>query len=156
MMNRFRLLLAPLAGAAAAIGLAVLSPSAAVAETATAPLPLCSGTSCDNKDPVDSGCAASGVVVDSQTTAKGTFRLYYSTACETNWIQVGNYAGGGPHLYMDVCDLDRPECVAFNSGTNPGLHYGNMVYSPGSNCAKGYADYDSDTVYEVVLESSSC
>jgi len=157
-MKKLRLVLASLAGAAAAIGLGVLGPSVASAEPAPAPEPLllCSGTSCDNDDPYDSGCASNSVQVDSQTTAKGTFRLYFSNSCKTNWIQVNNYAGGGPHLWMDVCDLDRPKCVVFDSSTGAGLHYGNMVYSPGSNCAKGYADYDSDATDEVVLESSTC
>jgi hypothetical protein len=116
----------------------------------------CSGTSCDNKDPVVTGCSSSATPVDSQTTAKGTFRLMWSPTCQTNWVQVNNYAGGGPHLFLDVCDIPRGVCVTWDAPTTAGRHYGNMVYSPSNHCAEGLVDYDSDTTYEIILTSSTC
>jgi hypothetical protein len=116
----------------------------------------CSGTGCDNKDPAATGCSSGSTTVDSQTTSKGTFELRWSPTCQTNWVRVANYAGGGPHLFLDVCDVDRGVCALFNAPTTAGTHFGNMVYSPGSNCAEGLVDYDSDDTYEVVLTSSTC
>jgi len=140
---------------------------AAVETTMTAMAPVtaavtCSTTGCDHKDPVDSGCSASAVLVTSKNTSKGLFRLYYSTACGTNWIQVNNYAGGSTrpdgYLHLVVWDVARGVWGFdfFDAQPTRGLHYGNMIYSPGNRCTAAWADWDADGSSDVLLRSSGC
>jgi Protein of unknown function (DUF2690) len=110
----------------------------------------------DCDDPVDAGCSANATTVDSQTTSKGTFELRYSRSCSTNWVRVENYAGGSEPLYLYVEDSDRGVYAGFEAAPTRGLHYGNMVWSPAANCARGLVDYDNDIGYEVRLYSSTC
>jgi hypothetical protein len=137
-----------------AAGFASAAPAAAAADEAGITA-TCSGTACDNKDPVDSGCAASGSSVASKQTSKGTFHLYYSSTCKTNWVRVPNYAGGGTRLELSVWDVPRNKIVRYYASTSAGLHYGNMVYSPGSNCAHGFADWNGGN-WDVDVPSSGC
>lgn len=155
MTRRFFALLALLAAGFGSVLL--IAPAQAAAAPATPPsvAATCSGTGCDHKDPVDYGCAASGSIVGSKQTAKGTFRLYYSSVCKTNWIQTPNYAGGGVDLELTVWDVPRNKVVRFPAPSTPGLHYGNMVYSPGNNCAHGLADWNGGD-WDVDIPSSSC
>ena len=119
----------------------------------------CSGAGCDGKDPVDSGCAASAVNVGSQETRKGTFYLRYSRTCKTNWVHVGNYAGGSSardgKLNLTIDEITRNKTVRFLASPTPGAHYGNMVYSPGSNCAYGLAAWNEGE-WDMVIASSGC
>jgi hypothetical protein len=80
-------------------------------------------------------------VVDRKSTGKGTFELRWSPKCQTNWIQVPHYSGGGSYLRFTVCDYAAggPYCDVFTTQPTAGLHYGNMVYSRADNCARGVA-----------------
>lgn len=156
MTRRFFALLALVA--AGFVSVLAIAPAQASAAPSTA-LVSCSGTACDGKDPVNSGCAASGSIVGSRSTAKGTFRLYFSSVCRTNWVQTPNYAGGSTRpdnkLELTVWDVPRNKLVRFFASSAQGVHYGNMVYSPGSNCAHGYADWNGGD-WNVDIPSSSC
>jgi hypothetical protein len=127
--------------------------------TPTAAAVSCSGTGCDGGDPVNSGCGNSSVTSQHISTPKGDFYLKYSTVCKTNWVLVPNYAGGSSRpdnkLQLYVEDAGR-KGVSFWAPSTPGTHYGNMVYSPGTRCAIGAADWQADATWEVVLRSSSC
>jgi hypothetical protein len=151
------------AGAAAAIGLSIAMlggftavASATPAEASTSVAATCSAGGCDSKDPYDSGCGATRVNSGQKATAKGTFILYYSNGCKTNWIETPNYAGGGTDLELTVLDKPRNKVIRFGASTSAGRHYGNMVYSPGSSCSVGLADWDTDSTWEVAIESSGC
>ncbi|EWC60798.1 hypothetical protein UO65_3939 [Actinokineospora spheciospongiae] len=119
----------------------------------------CSGTGCDNRDPVATGCASSAINAVTKSTSKGLFILKYSTVCKTNWMYVGNYAGGSTRsdgkLQLDAWDQTRGKQVQFLASSSAGLHYGNMVYSPGDNCGYGLADW-SGGEWDVTLKSSGC
>ncbi|MFJ8964946.1 DUF2690 domain-containing protein [Lentzea sp. NPDC102401] len=151
-----------LAGAAAVVGLSiamlggVTAASAAPAEAPISAAATCSGAGCDHKDPYDYGCGASRSKAGEKATARGTFILYYSSACRTNWIEVPSYAGGPPSLELSVWDGGRNKIVRYDAAPTAGRHYGNMVYSPGSNCSIGYADWDADVAWEVIIKSSGC
>lgn len=117
----------------------------------------CSRAGCDNKDPVVTGCARTARPVASKNTPKGRFSLYWSPTCQTNWMQVNNYAGGGQYLKFKTSDMDRPFYGhVFTASTRPGLHFGDMVWSPGRNCAEGHADWMANGRDEVVVKSRSC
>jgi Protein of unknown function (DUF2690) len=138
------------------------APSQAAAGPPDAPVSIavtCSGSSCDHKDPYNSGCAASGINVNSRSTAKGTFYLRYSTVCRTNWIYTPNYSGGSTawhgKLELAVWDVPRNVVDRFLAPATRGVHYGNMVYSPGSNCAWGFADWSGGD-WDVRIPSSGC
>ncbi|MET9629014.1 DUF2690 domain-containing protein [Lentzea sp. NPDC006480] len=143
---------------AAAIGLSV----AMIGGFATAASAVtCSGAGCDRQDPYDTGCGASRVVSGTKTSAKGTFRLYYSTTCKTNWIEVANYAGGSTatdgKLSLTAWDRARNEFAFFHTSPTPGRHYGNMIYSPRDSCGIGYAFWAPDPYTpEVRIASSGC
>jgi len=159
MTRRFFAMLALLAAGFASVLL--IAPAQAAAAPAAPPVAAatCSGTGCDNKDPVNTGCASSGSSVASKDTAKGRFHLYYSSVCKTNWIRVGNYAGGSGRpdnkLQLTVWDAPRNKYVDFFASSSAGVHYGNMVYSPGNNCSWGMADWNLGG-WDVQLKSSSC
>ena len=147
------------AAATAGLSIALLGGVTTVASAAPAEAPIsaaatCSGTSCDGKDPYDSGCGGRSES-GRKSTAKGTFILYYSSTCKTNWIETPNFAGGTPNLEMTVQDRGRNKLVRFASSPTPGRHYGNMVYSPGDSCAVGFADWGGGA-WEAVIESSGC
>lgn len=148
------------AAATAGLSIALLGGVTTVASAAPAAAPIsaaatCSGTGCDGKDPYDSGCGSRSES-GRKATAKGTFILYYSGTCKTNWIETPNYAGGTPSLELTVWDKGRNKIVRYDAKPTAGRHYGNMVYSPGSSCAVGLADWDSDSTWEVAIESSGC
>ena len=46
--------------------------------------------------------------------------------------------------------------LALLASTSRGLHYGDMVWSPGRNCAEGHADWVANGRDEVVIKSSAC
>lgn len=117
----------------------------------------CPGLGCQGEDPADTGCADTAITVDSQNTPKGKFELRYSKECKTNWMRVGNYAGGAGtgRLMLSVTQPgDSP--INFTTSPTPGTHYGDMVVSPGDNCAKGMADWSKEPAVDVSLESSGC
>lgn len=149
-----------LAGAATTAGLSIaLLGGVTPAATAEAPVSAavtCTGTGCDNKDPYATGCGASRVESGRKATTKGTFILYFSRTCQTNWIETPNFAGGTPSLELTVWDRARNKTVRFNAPPTRGRHWGNMVYSPGTSCAVGFADWDADSAWEVIIESSGC
>lgn len=132
------------------------APSAASMTSAA----TCSGVNCDYKDPVQTGCSTGSTVVDRKSTGKGTFELRWSSTCQTNWVQIPNYAGGGQYLKFNVCDYYPASgasiCSPFTAQPTPGLHYGNMVYSRANHCAKGSARWGSGSQNEVYLASSKC
>jgi Protein of unknown function (DUF2690) len=159
-------------GAVAVLGVALaalasvfISPvgaNAAPASSAAAsvgPLATCSGSGCDHKDPHATGCDANAVTVDSRNSSAGLFELRFSRTCSTNWVRVGNLRSGVSTLSFHVIDIDRNVADDFTVH-NPaaGSHFGNMVYSPGSNCALGWAAADSVIVPpgSDFLESSTC
>lgn len=148
-------------------GAASTHASAATATSTPAPSAVntssaatCSGVGCDHKDPVDTGCATGSTVVDRKSTGKGTFELRWSSKCQTNWVQIPNYTGGGQYLKFEVCDYYNASgdsvCVPFTAQPTPGLHYGNMAYSRTNNCAKGSARWGSGSQDVVRLASSKC
>jgi hypothetical protein len=152
---------AALAGAIAAtalmLGAPVVSAAAHQPGNGARLLASCSGAGCDDKDPVQTGCAQSARTVAYKDTPKGRFGLYWSAACQTNWVQINNYAGGGDYLKFKTSDLDRPYYGhIFIASTKAGLHYGDMVWSPGKNCAVGHADWKANGHDDVILKSSSC
>lgn len=140
-----------LSRAAAAFGISAmlvigsaLTASAAPVSKAEDPVTVavtCSGTGCDGKDPYASGCAASGDLVGSKNTSKGLFRLYFSDDCDTNWIEIRNYAGGSSRpdgkLELTVWDVPRNKTVRYYASSTPGRHWGDMVYSPGKQLRLG-------------------
>jgi hypothetical protein len=119
----------------------------------------CSGTGCDNRDPAQTGCDDSAITVDTDATSKGTFLLRYSTVCRTNWVHIGSYAGGSSRpdgkLELRVEDHDRGVGFSYFASSTAGTHWGNMVYSPGSNCAVGSADWNLGA-WDAVMSSSGC
>lgn len=144
-------------GAALLTGAPIASAAAHLPANAAWRHASCSGTGCDNKDPVNTGCARGARPVASKNTGKGLFELYWSSACQTNWVQVNNYAGGGDYLKFKTSDMDRPFYGhVFTASTKTGLHYGDMVWSPGKNCAEGHADWINNGHDEVIMKSSSC
>ncbi|MFS8101436.1 DUF2690 domain-containing protein [Lentzea alba] len=152
-----------LTSAAVTAGLTVAMLGGATASVSAAPTAApvtaavtCTGAGCDHKDPYDSGCGASRVEAGRKASSKGTFFLYYSTVCKTNWIEVPNYGGGTPSLELSVEDTGRGKIVRYDARPTPGRHYGNLIYSPGSTCAFGLADWDADSTWEVIVPSSGC
>jgi hypothetical protein len=144
-------------GAALMVGASVASAAAHPPADPTSHRASCTGTGCDNKDPVRTGCARGARPVASKNTGKGRFALYWSATCQTNWVQVNNYTGGGDYLKFRISDMDRPFYGhVFTASTRRGLHYGDMVWSPGRNCAEGHADWVANGRDEVVIKSSAC
>src|SRR5262249_37962634 len=122
--------------------LALAAPASATSTSAAAtptPALLCSGSSCDGQDPAATGCDATASTVDSIPTSFGTIDLRFSSACQTNWVRITGYPGGGTSLCLDVADLDRNVVIHFCVPTpiSAGTHFGNMVFSPAQNCAEG-------------------
>jgi uncharacterized protein DUF2690 len=132
--------------------------AASAAPAAEAPVTIavtCSGTGCDGKDPYATDCDASKVEVGRKASSKGTFILYYSRTCKTNWIETPNFAGGTSRLELAVWDRGRDKFVTFPARPTPGRHWGDMVYSPGSSCAMGLADWNLGD-WDVIIPSSGC
>ncbi|KJK49669.1 hypothetical protein UK23_13035 [Lentzea aerocolonigenes] len=98
----------------------------------------CSGRSCNDKDPVATGCSSGSTVADSSPMyPSGTAELRWSPTCKTNWVRITNYPGGDSGLRITVwSSSDR---VGFIAPGTPGNHWGNMVYAPG--CARGEVLY---------------
>jgi len=141
------------------VAAAVVSAPASQAAPAPARAPVtCGGTRCDNKDPANTGCDAGARTVDSVRTSKGTFDLRYSTACRTNWVRVTNYAGGStrPDRKLELTVWTRRATVRFHASASAGSHWGNMIYSPGSECAQGGADWNGGSSFDAHLKSSGC
>lgn len=149
------------AAVTAGLSIALLGGVTPMATAAPAEAPLsaaatCSGAGCDGKDPYDSGCGGRSEA-GRKASAKGTFILYYSSTCKTNWIETPSFAGGTPNLELTVWDRGRGKTVRFTAKPTAGRHYGNMVYSPGSSCAVGYADWNNgNNVWELTVRSSGC
>lgn len=152
------------AAATAGLSIALLGGVTTVASAAPAEAPIsaaatCSGTGCDGKDPYDSGCGSSRVNAGERSTSKGRFILYYSSGCRTNWIETPNYAGGSTRpdgkLQLSAWDGGRGKQVDFWASSSAGRHFGNMVYSPGSSCARGLADWTYGA-WDVNIGSSGC
>jgi hypothetical protein len=121
------------------------------------PLASCSGSGCDNHDPVASGCDNDAVTIASQTTGFGTLQLRWSTLCRTNWVRITDYpAYRTPILKLEAGDNNRAVSVSFNASRTAGTHYGNMVYSPANDCADGLVFFSdpNDSSYQVL--SSNC
>ncbi|MEE2037542.1 DUF2690 domain-containing protein [Nocardiopsis sp. CT-R113] len=122
----------------------------------------------DGADPQATGCSANSTTVSQATRNGMTFQLRWSSSCQTNWVRILNYPGNVPvsqrdGLWMDVRDMDRPHGEAFTGSTNvSGTRWGNMVYSPGNNCAWGMFNYSNVFFdpnyghYDLILRSSSC
>lgn len=164
---------APLAVAAGAVlGAAVLTASPAAADSPARERWPDGGQvhaqhMYDGADPQETGCS-SGATTVSQTSRDGmTFQLRWSSSCQTNWVRILRYPGNIPAsqrdgLWMDVADLDREVFETFNGSTSlSGTRWGNMVYSPGANCARGALNYKDGSApgwnfYDVVMYSSSC
>jgi uncharacterized protein DUF2690 len=143
-------------GAAAAAVLSVAGFStAAAADTTTAA--LCSGVACDGLDPAVTGCDASATTVDSAPTSFGPIDLRFSSACQTNWVRIRNYPGGGTSLVMSVTDIDRGVQVNFPVPTpiSAGTHFGDMVFSPAQNCTLA-AVFRNGVQIGRTLASSTC
>lgn len=150
-----KLALSALPLAALLVPLAVPAASAEPASTAA----TCSGAGCDDLDPARTGCDDSAITVDTVSSSKGTFKLRYSTTCKTNWLYVGNYAGGSDRsdgkLEMRVEDHDRAEGFSYYASSAAGTHWSNMIYSPGDNCGIGAADWNYGD-WDAVVSSSGC
>lgn len=117
----------------------------------------------DHADPQATGCS-SGATTLRQVTRDGmTFQLRWSSNCQTNWVRILNYPGTVPAsqrstLWMDVVDTNRGVLVPFTGSTGlSGTRWGNMVYSPGNNCAIGRMNYKQPpSGYDIQLGSSGC
>ncbi|WP_433697127.1 DUF2690 domain-containing protein [Nocardiopsis sp. CA-288880] len=148
--NRFRRLASVAAAAAGLLTLTAVPASAHVY---------------DGADPQSTGCSANSTTVDQISRDGMTFQLRWSSTCSTNWVRIVGYPGTIPAsqragLWMDVRDVDRGVSALFTGSTSiSGTRWGNMVYSPGSNCALGRVNYKvggTDGSYDLVLSSSSC
>ncbi|NKE56709.1 DUF2690 domain-containing protein [Lentzea sp. PSKA42] len=115
----------------------------------------CSGRSCNDKDPVATGCSSGSTVADTASMyTGGKAELRWSPACRTNWVRISNYSGGDSALRITV--WSSSDHVGFVAPGTPGNHWGNMVYAPG--CARGEVLYvDADGVHRTArLASSAC
>jgi hypothetical protein len=147
--------------ASADSGRAMGPAKAAPAAGPIVPLATCSGAGCDNRDPDATGCSAGSrnasgpdAVVN---TPWGIVELRFSPTCQTNWVRVRNYPGGTAGVRMIVRDVPRNKAVLFNASTTPGTHFGNMVFSPGSNCAIGTVAFIAPlSIPDATVSSSSC
>ncbi len=65
-------------------------PSTAYAEASQHALPrvTCSGTGCNNLDPVQTGCAVGSYTVQTAVLPTIFLQLRYSPTCKTNWGRV--------------------------------------------------------------------
>ncbi|MFE6056064.1 DUF2690 domain-containing protein [Kitasatospora sp. NPDC056446] len=80
----FGILFGLAAAATALTGLSAPTASAATHQVTGG----CYGSSCDDKDPVDTGCSADAFTVDSASSALGTVELRYSPSCRANWARI--------------------------------------------------------------------
>ncbi|WP_017537596.1 DUF2690 domain-containing protein [Nocardiopsis halophila] len=164
---------APLAVAAGAVlGAAVLTASPAAADSTVEERGSDGGQvhaqhMYDGADPQATGCSSGATTVRQNSRDGMTFQLRWSPSCQTNWVRILGYPGNIPApqrdgLWMDVADLDREVFETFDGGTSlSGTRWGNMVYSPGTNCARGAVNYKDGSApgwnfYDVVLYSTSC
>jgi len=126
-----------------------------------APLATCSGAGCDNRDPEVTGCSADARNASGPNAVEnspwGIVELRFSPTCQTNWVRVRNYPGGTDGVRIVVRDVPRNKTVPFNASTTAGTHFGNMVFSPGSNCATGTVAFIAPlSVPDVLVSSSGC
>lgn len=115
----------------------------------------CSGSNCNDKDPVATGCGSGSTVADTAPMYNGgTAELRWSRTCQTNWVRISNYSGGDSGLRITVWTSSRR--VGFIAPGTPGNHWGNMIHAPG--CARGEVLYvDSDGIHRTArLASSDC
>lgn len=115
----------------------------------------CLAYSCDNTDPVITGCAA-----DQQTAATaplafptgqqiGEVDIMYSPTCDTNWAYVWLYGQNSPDTYLSAqtCQPDNitgscTDVMDSNSlDNNPNDIWSNQMYAPTSICATAYGNF---------------
>jgi hypothetical protein len=110
--------------------------------TSPTALPTCDRQNCDNRDPVQTGCAANVTSVTQATWPTGTIELRWSTDCWTNWSRFtpsSSSGGVGVHIWVEresaANDGGIPAKVGgkygFTIDTSVGPYWGNMLYSPG-------------------------
>lgn len=124
----------------------------------------CSRAGCDHTDPYWTGCDTTARKVQAVTKkGYGTFKLMWSSKCNTNWIQVDDFSGAGDILNFRVKDVTRGvtvNCYSTSNGctsSGKGQHWSNQVYSPANDCTRGYVDYyQGGKTWNVYLASSSC
>lgn len=139
-----RALVAGVAAVSAVAGINI-----ATTESASAS-PTCYGDWCSGQDPNTTGCAndAKTVATARITTHEdvidadgghrvyrdmGTVELRWSQKCKTNWARA-NVHSAGP-VYKVIAEQDTgysqvKETAGFQGGTEPGIFYTGMIYSP--------------------------
>jgi len=125
------------------------SPRLDVAALASGTSPTCSGYTCDNKDPVQTGCSSTAYTASSAPlkyngVTYGEVDNRYSTACATNWARTIGYGANGSALkFVWVCRTtgSRQGCSDVYSNTAQTI-YSNQLYAPSPICAVAHGDID--------------
>jgi Protein of unknown function (DUF2690) len=113
-----------------AIGFGVFTRS----QPAHAASPSCSGTGCNNLDPIAAGCAGSVSTLGTDVNGSISLELRFSNTCHTIWARLHDTGTcltatfPDEYLYLDAVSsvgFDR-----FQSGKLCSGAYGNMVYVP--------------------------
>ncbi len=135
-----------------AVAVLFLIASLGLVSPATVNAATCSGSGCNGKDPVVTGCTASAYLakqfpirrVSDGTVVSGVYlQVYYSNTCGTNWVRVNkNPYCGKVVKVIDVAKVDGYHEV--ETDTTCGASYSMQVYAPGSTPVQVYAKlYDT-------------
>src|SRR5262249_45572360 len=125
-------------------------------KTTEAAAPLCTGAACDGLDPEASGCDAGATTVDSAATGFGTEELRFSSICQTSWIRLTGYPGGGT-LNFSIADITSGTEIGFSVPTpvSAGPHFSNMIYAPSLDCVEA-AVFHNGIQIGSVLKFGTC
>ena len=105
-------------------------PSTAYAEASQHALPrvTCSGTGCNNLDPVQTGCGVGARTVQTAVLPTIFLQLRYSPTCKTNW---GRVISRGNHNEVYLVLVGRADGLAYGSkGLVGPVAWSRMVYAP--------------------------
>jgi hypothetical protein len=111
----------------------------------------CSGSGCNGKNPVTTGCNQNaylaahypfydnyGIILSPFSNKSPYMNVYYSRSCGTNWVQVTSNPYGGT-TYKEIQVLKSNGGSGFLETENDkgyGSSYSMMVYAPGSTAIR--------------------
>ena len=90
--------------------------------------PTCKAESCFTKDPIKTNCYIGAYIVLQGTAFGGTANLWWSPACEANWLQYD--VPDSQHQYGLILEGSGGDMTAFQT-TVQGWAWTDMVASPG-------------------------
>jgi hypothetical protein len=142
------------AGALAVAAALVAAPTSAQAT---------SGTGYDGTDPASTGCVNSGQKIftrdlqDYDGLYAGTFEVWYSSACGTNWVRAYQPYNGGTS-YKTITRNAQAGLPSFTeTETDPGAgwSYSMQVYAPGNTSIMVGGGFDTGGAFSVQMPATT-